>query len=117
MSTGGQDYETLDVRPRRVLVTAGVVVAVLLLVLLAVRGLNAWLAPPELAARRNVHSQPPIPHLQAHPQADLEALHVQKHRVLDSYGWVDRQAGLVHIPIERAMSLLLEHRQQQDKNR
>ncbi len=117
MSADGQGYETLDVRPRRVLLMAGVVVAVLLLVLLAVHGLDVWLAPPELAARRNVHSQPPTPHLQAHPHADLMALQTQKRRLLHSYGWVNRQAGLVHFPIERAMSLLLEHRQQRDEER
>jgi len=30
---------------------------------------------------------------------------VQAH--LDGYGWVDRTAGIVHIPIERAMDLIL----------
>jgi hypothetical protein len=28
--------------------------------------------------------------------------------VLDSYGWVDRERGLVRLPIERAMELTLE---------
>jgi hypothetical protein len=27
---------------------------------------------------------------------------------LDSYGWVDREAGVVHIPIDRAIDLYLE---------
>lgn len=27
---------------------------------------------------------------------------------LERYGWVDRQAGVVHIPIERAMELVVE---------
>jgi hypothetical protein len=31
-------------------------------------------------------------------------------RWLGSYGWVDRDAGVVHIPIERAMELYLERR-------
>jgi hypothetical protein len=29
------------------------------------------------------------------------------HEHLDTYGWVDRAGGIVHIPIERAMDLLL----------
>jgi hypothetical protein len=29
---------------------------------------------------------------------------------LQSYGWVDRRAGLVHIPIERAIDIYLERR-------
>jgi hypothetical protein len=27
---------------------------------------------------------------------------------LDSYGWIDRNSGTVHIPIDRAMQLLLQ---------
>lgn len=29
---------------------------------------------------------------------------------LESYGWVDRERGIVHIPIERAMAIELEER-------
>jgi hypothetical protein len=29
---------------------------------------------------------------------------------LESYGWIDRPAGLVHIPIDRAIDLYLERR-------
>jgi len=29
---------------------------------------------------------------------------------LDGYGWVDRSAGTVHIPVERAMELLVQRR-------
>ena len=29
------------------------------------------------------------------------------HEHLDGYGWVDRAAGIVHIPIDRAMDLML----------
>ena len=29
------------------------------------------------------------------------------HEHLDGYGWVDRAAGIVHVPIDRAMDLML----------
>ena len=29
---------------------------------------------------------------------------------LESYGWIDRRAGLVHIPIERAIDLYIQRR-------
>lgn len=29
---------------------------------------------------------------------------------LESYGWVDRDAGIVHIPIDRAIDLMVEER-------
>ena len=32
----------------------------------------------------------------------------RQRRRLDSYGWVDRASGRVHIPIERAMKMVIE---------
>ena len=43
------------------------------------------------------------PRLQIDPAADLQAYRAAQRRVLESYGWVDRQRGIVHIPIEQAM--------------
>jgi hypothetical protein len=40
----------------------------------------------------------------------LESLQEGQRRHLATYGWVDRDAGTIHIPIERAMELLVaEH--------
>lgn len=60
--------------------------------------------------------QPPVtgaPQLQAGLGRGQQADEVQQVRQmwdqrLHSYGWVDQQAGVVHIPIERAMELLAE---------
>lgn len=46
---------------------------------------------------------PPEPRLQTAPQADLAAYLAKERKLLDSYGWVDRARGIVHIPIEEAM--------------
>ncbi len=51
---------------------------------------------------------PPEPRLQTTPAADLRKLRAREHEILASYGWVDRAAGTVRIPIDRAMELLLE---------
>ena len=51
---------------------------------------------------------PPEPRLQTSPVKDLLALHAAEDAVLDSYGWVDRKAGIVRIPIGRAMELLAQ---------
>ncbi len=50
----------------------------------------------------------PEPRLQVSPEKDLTELEAHQSSRLHSYGWVDRKAGLVHIPIERAMDLLLQ---------
>ena len=41
------------------------------------------------------------------PVTDLAAMRAAEDRVLHSYGWVDPQKGIVHIPIEEAMKLAL----------
>ncbi len=35
---------------------------------------------------------------------------------LNSYGWVDRQKGIIHVPIERAIDEILAQQQRQGKN-
>jgi hypothetical protein len=52
--------------------------------------------------------RPPEPRLQADPAADLAALRASEDARLHGYAWVDRAAGRVRIPIERAMALLAE---------
>ncbi len=49
---------------------------------------------------------PPEPRLQSDPRADLLSYEAEKERRLESYGWVDRDKGIVHIPIEVAMKRL-----------
>ncbi|MFN0007842.1 MAG: hypothetical protein ACKVXR_08030 [Planctomycetota bacterium] len=56
-----------------------------------------------LAAERET---PPEPRLQANPAIDLDAFRARESDRLSTYGWVDRQAGVVHVPIERAMELV-----------
>jgi hypothetical protein len=51
---------------------------------------------------------PPEPRLQANPRADLQELRAQEDEILRTYGWVDRNAGVVRIPLDRAMKLALE---------
>ena len=50
---------------------------------------------------------PPEPRLQADPRGDLRALRAAEDVLLHTYGWVDREQGVVKVPIERAMELLV----------
>ena len=52
--------------------------------------------------------EPPPPRLLTTPHPDLQAMRDAADRRLTSYGWVDRNARVVHIPIERAMELVLQ---------
>jgi hypothetical protein len=51
---------------------------------------------------------PPEPRLEADPLGSLEEMRAGEERALSSYGWIDEEAGIVRIPIERAMELTLE---------
>ena len=49
---------------------------------------------------------PPAPRLQVEPADDLRAMEAEMERLLGSYEWVDRERGLVRVPIERAMEVV-----------
>ncbi|HEV7500282.1 MAG TPA: hypothetical protein VGQ33_09780, partial [Vicinamibacteria bacterium] len=51
------------------------------------------------------HRQPEGVRLQTSPFGDLHTLRAQEKSILSSYGWVDQAGGVVHIPIDQAMSL------------
>lgn len=51
---------------------------------------------------------PPHPRLEDRPLALRTELNAQEKARLSGYGWVDKNAGAVHIPIERAMDLLVQ---------
>ena len=57
---------------------------------------------------------PPEPRLQGAPGHessgldDMLEMRAREDRILRSYGWVDQQSGVVHIPIEEAKKLILE---------
>src|SRR5262245_35873860 len=51
---------------------------------------------------------PPEPRLQTNPREDLRELRIAEDQLLTSYGWVDKNAGVVRIPIEEAMKLTLQ---------
>ncbi len=75
-----------------------------------VRSLSG-LASKDAAPARSDHLQghtsaPPPPRTRVH--APLEELRAAEDAVLHSYGWVDRPAEIVRMPIERAMEVLIE---------
>jgi hypothetical protein len=53
---------------------------------------------------------PPEPRLQRFPREDILNLRMREEQELQSYGWIDRGAGAVRIPIHDAMRLVLERK-------
>ena len=114
-------YETRDIKLRPLAgFTAGLAVAGIA-VYLVVFGLirlfsgqaareDAQAAPSSLVqpAVAGEERLPPEPRIQASPAVDLRLLRSQEDVVLTTYAWVDRQAGVVRVPVEVAMALVLE---------
>ena len=65
-------------------------------------------APPPPQFQMPQNELPPAPRLEEHPWLDLKDLRDAETRQLESYGWVDKEHGVVRIPIERAMDLIAQ---------
>lgn len=51
---------------------------------------------------------PPAPRLQQKPRNEFYEFRVGEEAFLEGYGWMNKEAGIVHIPIEDAMRLIVE---------
>jgi hypothetical protein len=51
---------------------------------------------------------PPTPRLQQFPTKEVYQFRVGEEAFLEGYGWMNKEAGIVHIPIEDAMRLMVE---------
>lgn len=53
-------------------------------------------------------AQFPQPRLETNERVEINGFRLAEEQQLHSYGWVDKQAGMVHIPIEQAMQLVAQ---------
>ena len=96
-----------------ILIAAGLAITVAIVGVL-IYGIFQYLgAHPAATVQANPMSAgdaqiPPEPRIEEHPEIEIQQLHAQEERTLSTYGWVDKKAGVVRIPIDRAMELQLE---------
>lgn len=69
--------------------------------------LVALISPPSRSPRPTP-ILPPEPRLQAAPRIEFQEMKATQTARLDNYSWIDEEAGIVRIPIERAMQLVAE---------
>jgi hypothetical protein len=50
----------------------------------------------------------PQPRLERNERVEIRDFRLKEEQTLNSYGWVDEKAGMVRIPIERAMQLVAQ---------
>jgi hypothetical protein len=114
-STGTQGHERRDVDVPALFTVAFLLllscISVFIVVTLMMRYFKAH-EPGLTAGRANIPltraQEFPQPRLEIKPGASLAELRAAEDADLNSYGWVDRKAGTVHIPFDRAMQLLLD---------
>jgi len=89
-------------------ILTGAVIVVMIVIQLLIAGFDAVREEAPPPAFETSSELPPRPRLQEKPIDDLDELRAYEQRMLDSYGWVDREQGVVRMPIERAMKLMVE---------
>jgi hypothetical protein len=104
-------HETTDVSIRPIVkflvaLTVGlIVVGVVLGLLFGFLSHKQGAVPSVVSGPREL---PPQPRLQTVPAADLQQLRSRENEALNGYAWVDQKAGLVRIPIDRAIDLIAQ---------
>ena len=114
-STGSHDHERKDVDVQALFGVAFLLllscITIFIGVTLMMRYFNAH-EPAVTAGQANIPltraKEFPQPRLEVKPGASLAELRAAEDADLNSYGWIDRNAGTVRIPIDRAMQLILE---------
>jgi hypothetical protein len=103
-------HETSDINARRVAWSAAALAVMIAVTFFAVRALFGVFAShhPSSVIASSTHSPVPEPSLQVDEAADLARLRQQEDSILNNYGWVDQKAGIVRIPIERAMDIVAQ---------
>ena len=120
------DFEQQDLGFRPILmflIWLGVILAVLALALKGgyvlmdrytaaqqpeVSPLKAPVNPDTRQVSKGDVKQFPEPRLEEDERTELKDFRLKEEEQLGSYGWVDQKAGTLHIPIDRAMQLVVE---------
>ena len=106
-------HEQSDLRPRAI----GIFLLVLALTIVGVLLVSMWIH--DYSAGRLARTQPPSapltkqapppgPRLQVAAPKEMGELRAAEDAILTRYGWVDHTKGVVRIPIDRAMEVLVE---------
>jgi len=107
-------YETTDATFKPLFISGLALFAVVLVALFVAYGVlnlfdkparEARYRPAPLATERRL---PPEPRLQVKPEVEWETFEARQDSIINSAGWVSKEAGVVRIPIERALEMMLQ---------
>ncbi len=107
--SGGYERREVDIK-LIVLSTVGLAITVIITLAFTVWlfDVTYHLTTPKPGATVYPHEWPPAPRLQPHPAVELQNLRQHEDEILNNYGWVDQKAGVVRLPIDKAMDILAQ---------
>jgi hypothetical protein len=108
-------HEETDASVPGIALTAAGLAVTVAIVCFIVYGIFWYLADHPLSTPRpnpmaeiNQEQFPPAPRLEEHPAIEMHELNSEEDTILTTYGWTDKEKGIVRVPLDRAMELRLE---------
>ncbi len=113
-ATPAGGHEERDTNIRAIMWFAFSLIATVIVVLLLMKWVFYAFPQPQaenttpFVSALGAAAAPPEPRLQVNAPEDLKKMRAQEESLLNSYGWIDRQKGIVRIPIDRAIDELVK---------
>ena len=110
----GAGHELSDLSPKNIALFAVVLTLIIIAALVVTYALfqrflsvatKTRAVPSPLSYTREAT---PEPHLLINPGQDLKTMRADEDKILNTYDWVDREKGIVRIPIRRAIEILAQ---------
>ena len=107
-------YEHADANPRGLFIFFVFMACALVIIAIVLGGVLKYLSRSDRPApflgspfgnTRPIPTEAPL--LQPAPSLDIQEYKRSQQHILNSYGWIDRKNGVVRIPIDQAMQLIL----------
>lgn len=105
-------HEASELDPKRIALFAFILAVIIVGVIFVTYALYRRFTTVEIRSQATpsplsyTREPTPEPHLVVDPGQDLKAMRAAENAVLHSYDWVDKEQGVVRIPIDRAIAIL-----------
>jgi hypothetical protein len=108
-SPNGAGHEQSEVSVRLIVVSLAFLAVTTAIVLVLVVGIFRYFYDTNRTGEVEKLTRPvipPEPRIEVAPYEQYQRLRAQEDHVLNSYAWVDKENGVVRVPIDRAIDLL-----------
>jgi hypothetical protein len=110
-SHNGAGHETTEVNVKTIVVSLAFLAVGTFLVCMLVVGIFRFFNStyhPDVSAQQSQPQVPPEPRLEVAPARQIIDLRAREDHILSTYSWIDKNAGTVRVPIDRAIDMLAQ---------